>query len=369
MLRDTKTTNKTKYFLPKDPYALVVSSLSKKSFKHTGHSFLGALIMARERQFNPALDALMTGSVSFQRAYLKFGGPNVALMLSQACYWQTVKGLGLEWYKSEEEWLSECGLTRRMVETARGILVSLGILKYTLKGCPRKGYYMVDTDRLCEKLCDANTTETGAASFTNPPCCIGGNVHAVLAESAMLITETTTETTTDKKDVSVERDINKGKVKEIPPSPQRGAATASRGVSSSEQSLLQDDEAPTQERISALKRAELDRELLATFNLIHQIAGLSKPVTMNKSDKKLLSDAIKQGVTAERIGNAWKRALASSDARYWPFHCVIEKLPTLEAEPPKQSKAKGQLSQDEIEAAARKAWANAFGGALVCDKK
>lgn len=136
----------------------------------------------------------------------------------------------------------------------------------------------------------------------------------------------------DKKYVSVERDINKGKVKEIPPSPQRGAATASRGVDSSEQSLLQEDEAPTQERISALKRVELDRELLAAFNLIHQIAGLSKPVTMNKVDKKLLSDAIKQGVTAERIGNAWKKALETSEARFWPFHCVIEKLHLLEAQ-------------------------------------
>lgn len=250
-------------------------------------------------------------------------GLNEAIVVQQLHYWLNNPNIGIEqdgykWvFNTYEEWAknftfwSTSTIQRIFANLEKSGVVITAQLKKNQRDMTK--YYRIDYMRI-RNMHDSNLTSS------------------IIATCDDVITETTTETTTDKKDVSVERDINKGKVKEIPPSPQRGAETASRGVNSSKQSLLQEDEAPTQERISALKRVEIDRELLAAFNLIHQIAGLSKPVTMNKSDKKLLSDAIKQGVTAERIGNAWKKALETSEARFWPFHCVIEKLHLLEAQ-------------------------------------
>lgn len=101
--------------------------------------------------------------------------------------------------------------------------------------------------------------------------------------------------------------------------------------------LFDDDEAPTKDKISASARNKRDAELREAYNRIHEIAGLPKPISFPKSDQNCLIGALREGATVDRLGIAWQRALETSEAKYWPFHCVIEKLPSLEAtkRPPK----------------------------------
>lgn len=263
--------------------------------------------MAKDRRDNLALKALLQRPIAFHRAFIKFGSPNAALMLSQACFWQSMKGPEDMWYKTEEEWFEETGLTRRMIDTARASLLSFSVIEYEVRGCPPKGYYRVDEDRIVECLSDDNYTDqpermhisANSNAHIRQIDCTNTPEHIVSKTTANI----TTKTTTIKKPT-----------KKIEP-----------------YALFDDDEAPTKDKISASARNKRDAELREAYNRIHEIAGLPKPISFPKSDQNCLIGALREGATVDRLGIAWQRALETSEAKYWPFHCVIEKLPSLEA--------------------------------------
>lgn len=92
--------------------------------------------------------------IAFNRDFVRIGcGVKGALMLSQAIYWcrRTDAEDGSFW-KTQEEWEEETGLTRNEQMTVLKLLKRLGYLKVEKKGLPAKNYYIVDVNKILEQL-------------------------------------------------------------------------------------------------------------------------------------------------------------------------------------------------------------------------
>lgn len=129
--------------------------------------------------------------IAFQRHFVTITGSiNAALMLSQAVYWSGRSSLSDDWfYKTQEEWQEETGMTRRELDGARKILGEKGLMLEARRGVPGKLHFKVQASNL-EKLC----TETPSAQRTKPPKSMHQNAN-VNAPKRQCNTETTTETT------------------------------------------------------------------------------------------------------------------------------------------------------------------------------
>lgn len=101
---------------------------------------------------------------------------------------------------------------------------------------------------------------------------------------------------------------------------------------------------------------------------LHLIAGLPEPATFSKRDRTIISTADNKGVSMERLGRAWKHALSTGEARFWPLHSVWDKLALLEysMENPNQKKVRsnGRLTHEQVRQNSDDAWDSAFGGSL-----
>lgn len=281
--------------------------------------------MAKDRRNNLALKALLQRPIAFHRAFIKFGSPNAALMLSQACFWQSMKEPEDMWYKTEEEWFDETGLTRRMIDTARASLLSFSVIEYEVRGCPPKGYYRVDEDRIIECLSDDNCTDQPERMHISS----NSNAHIRQIDCTNTPEHIVSKTTTN---ITTKTTAIKKPTKKIEPS-----------------ALFDENEAPTREYLSATARNKRADELREAYNRIHEIAGLPKPIAFPKSDQTCLVNAFREGATVDRLGIAWQKALETSEARFWPFHCVIEKLHLLEAQLKKKPTPKKKTYDEVVE--------------------
>ena len=145
------------------------------------------------------LDAL-DRPIAFHRVFVELtGSVNAALMLSQAAYWSKRTTLADGWfYKTQEEWTEETGLTRYEQEGARKVLRSLGFWEEKKVGIPSKLNYRLKVDSL-----QTSMRKTSRLDWGKPADCDGENQQALIAE-------TTAETTAEIKD----REL-KGSVKEL----------------------------------------------------------------------------------------------------------------------------------------------------------
>jgi len=130
-------------------------------------------------------------------------------MLSQAVYWNKRTSLPDSWFwKTQDEWQEETGLSRREQETARKILNKLGIFNERKKGIPAKLYYQINMDVLNELLsklaADASNIKDGGKRHTAmaendiqdgliPPNSNGVNRHYNTETTTEITTETTKE--------------------------------------------------------------------------------------------------------------------------------------------------------------------------------
>ena len=136
--------------------------------------------------------------IAFQRVFVKVTGSITgALLLSQAVYWQKrTKGEDGWWWKTQEEWEAETGMTRRELEGARKDCIEAGILEYQRKGLPAKGFYRVNVAALHEALSGCGSQSRLAESANQgellEPNQIGENRQSTS-------TETTAETTAERK--------------------------------------------------------------------------------------------------------------------------------------------------------------------------
>src|ERR1051325_5444576 len=98
------------------------------------------------------LKITLQSPVAFHRVFKILGGSATAgLMLSQAFYWAqsptVIKRNGWFW-KTQEEWEAETGLTRYEQETARKNLIQRGLMAEKLKGHPAKLHYKLNLDMI-----------------------------------------------------------------------------------------------------------------------------------------------------------------------------------------------------------------------------
>ena len=150
------------------------------------------------------LDLVLDRPIAFHRSFVsirtKTGGKlgvAAALMLSQAIYWARRSSDDEGWfYKTQEEWEEETGLTRREQETARKRLRATDFWHEELRGMPARLHFRVDFEALAAALglCQTSLHESAQQVCTNPP-----NKFARKRQTIPYITETTTETTSKKR--------------------------------------------------------------------------------------------------------------------------------------------------------------------------
>lgn len=88
--------------------------------------------------------------IAYHRSFVGVtGSVNAAVMLSQAVYWseRTTDPEGWFW-KTQEEWQEETGLTRYEQEGARGALKKTGFWAEERRGIPARMFYKVAEDDL-----------------------------------------------------------------------------------------------------------------------------------------------------------------------------------------------------------------------------
>lgn len=158
------------------------------------------------------IDAMNDRPIAFNRHYVSLGcGINGALMLSQMVYWsKRTKDKNGYFYKTQDDWEQETGLTRREQETARKRLRELGFVSEHKHGVPCKVHFRVEHDNLYSALIkyaqnsQSSMAESAKLECTNPPNSDGG--------IRQTNTENTQEITTDSKLGSSELEkILKGK--------------------------------------------------------------------------------------------------------------------------------------------------------------
>lgn len=127
---------------------------------------------------------LLDRPIAFQRVFVRLTGSITgALMMSQAVYWQNrCDAEDGWWWKTQEQWEMETGMTRRELESARRSCGKL--LEHERRGVPCKSYYRVNSSAL-----DASLAESAKLDCTKAPNLLGVKRHTANK------TETTTETT------------------------------------------------------------------------------------------------------------------------------------------------------------------------------
>ena len=108
---------------------------------------------------------LLQSPIAFHRVFVTITGSVTAgLMLSQAYYWsQRTKADGW-FYKKQEEWHKETGLSRCEQETARRILRNLGLIEEKKREVPCKLFFRVNESRLLELIAETKNAENLQAS-------------------------------------------------------------------------------------------------------------------------------------------------------------------------------------------------------------
>ena len=127
--------------------------------------------------------------ILFHRAFVEFGaGVTGALMLSQSVYWAGRSSRGDGWfYKSQQEWTEETGLTRYEQEGARKKLIEAGVLQERKIGVPCKLWYRPNMD-IIHALVMKNSQYA-----ENPQTSLLENPEQVGGKPADIHTEITTE--------------------------------------------------------------------------------------------------------------------------------------------------------------------------------
>lgn len=164
---------------------------------------------------------LLKSPIAFHRVFARIGGGVTAgLLLSQAWYWTPRTTNPEKWfYKSQDEWEEETGLTRREQETARKKLIERGLIEEKRGNIRFHGmlHFRVNVEAVIEALLsvlEKNPAQTPVFSQN------GGNVHSGMAETdkpectkravenggnVHSITETTSENTTENTHTTIAR--------------------------------------------------------------------------------------------------------------------------------------------------------------------
>jgi hypothetical protein len=129
---------------------------------------------------------LLDRPIAFHRVFVTLtGSVTSALFLSQSLYWQN-RCDGWFW-KTQEQWEDETGLSRREQESARNRLKDLGLIHEERRGSPAKLYFQVDLERVQTRMAEIANLE-----WRKPPDKNGGNRQPI--KEAEITSEITSET-------------------------------------------------------------------------------------------------------------------------------------------------------------------------------
>ena len=132
-----------------------------------------------------SLSALLDRPIAYHRVFVNLGcGVTGAVLLSQCIYWSKRSKAAGWFYKTQEEWQEETGLTRSELEGARKKLMAIGVIEYERRGVPARGWYSLNLENLQTRL-----QETSNPDCRKPANRAAGNLQRN--------TETTTETTAE----------------------------------------------------------------------------------------------------------------------------------------------------------------------------
>jgi hypothetical protein len=165
--------------------------------------------------------SLFDRPIAYHRCFVTItGSVTASVMLSQAFYWSKRTTIAGGWFwKTQEQWNDETGLSRYEQESARKNLRDLGIFEEKKKGIPAKLYFRLDTERLYELLeistkdhrkdCEHKDvvfphTELWKSNMQGNEEVAYSNV-----ENQHYNTESTTETTTENKSTKVDLSAKK----------------------------------------------------------------------------------------------------------------------------------------------------------------
>ncbi len=159
-----------------------------------------------------ALADILDSPIAYHRSFVLLkAGVTGAVMLSQAMYWSKRTSDKNGWfYKSQEEWEEETGLSRYEQETARKKLVKHGIIEESRGGLPARLFYRVNKEVLMSLLVAAIERNPSMRKSRNQDRSkatdkSAGNQQAGMQKShgqdagnpAIIHTEITTETTAE----------------------------------------------------------------------------------------------------------------------------------------------------------------------------
>ncbi|RQW61169.1 hypothetical protein [Vibrio viridaestus] len=130
--------------------------------------------------------------IAFHRSFVNLGiGITGALLLSQALYWSKRTKHDERWfYKTQDEWSEETGMTRREIDTARGKLRKLGILLEKKQGIPCRLHYKINEPILIGLLEQTSLAESVRLDVTKEPGCAAQKCQTI-TENTQRLTETT----------------------------------------------------------------------------------------------------------------------------------------------------------------------------------
>ena len=185
--------------------------------------------------FDPSiLIEMLDRPIAYQRCFVTISkSVTAAVMLSQAIYWAKRTTDADKWfYKSQNEWEEETGLTRSEQETARKKLAAIGVLEEKKQGLPCRLYFRVNTKTLYLRLIESNNQDCNNQSDQfvgipqtgkRDPCILEGGIP-----TNNLYTEITSEITSEinapEKKIEISVLENKSKNQDPtplnPPSPQ-----------------------------------------------------------------------------------------------------------------------------------------------------
>lgn len=144
--------------------------------------------------------ALFDRPIAYHRAFVRLGvGATGAIFLSQAVYWARRTGSDANgWFwKTQQDWEEETGLTRTEQTTARKKLRELGILLEDRRGVPCKLWFNIDFDTLACRISAAGNPQSSMQESCDLDCWDPADRPAENQQSLSLLitTETTAETT------------------------------------------------------------------------------------------------------------------------------------------------------------------------------
>lgn len=159
---------------------------------------------------------LLSRPIAFHRCLVSLTDSVLAaLMLSQAVYWSERTQDPAGWFfKTQEDWTLETGLSRREQETAREILRKSGFWSEERRGLPAKLYYQIDLEALAHALQIGGIRQSSMAESANLEWRNAPDKHGASRHS--FNTEITTEITTRQSQELLSRNpVGSGSVQEL----------------------------------------------------------------------------------------------------------------------------------------------------------